>query len=244
VIHLPEVVLGSLLVLSVPLFTSRARACGASGPDGVSACSLEEHEEAGRARWRVGASGVYTSTALNFGGGLRADETRVATLAFLAYEPLRRLSIQAGAGASLGGQLSFPSKTYDFSPGFIADVGISYRLIDGQPFLVLSSVLSSLTATTRANGDASGVGYEAFDLRAGVLFGGTLFGVLSPYAVARIFGGPVFWRYQGSAVTGTDVSHYQVGAGIALLIVRHVDFYAEGVPLGERAVSAGLSVAF
>jgi hypothetical protein len=210
----------------------------------VSACSLEEHDEAMRARWRVGASGVYTSTALNFGGGLRADETRAAALASLAYQPTRRLSFQASAGASVGGQLSFPARTYDFSPGFIADVGASFRVIDGQPFLVVSSLLSSLTATTRSNGDTSAVGYEAFDLRASLLFGATFFDILSPYAVARVFGGPVFWRYQGAPVTGTDVSHYQVGAGLALLITRRLDFYAEGVPLGERSLSVGLSIAF
>ena len=59
--------------------------------------------------------------------------------------------------------------------------------------------------------------------------GTTLWDAFSPYVLARIFGGPVFWRYAGQAVTGTDVYHYQFGAGFALSLARTVDVFVEGV---------------
>jgi hypothetical protein len=222
-----------------------ARACGVSGPDGVSGCSLSEHEEETRKRFRAGASGIYTSTALNFSDGIRADETRVAVLASFAYDPTRRVTLTAGLGAGLGGSLEMPAGRYVFAPGPAALTGVSWRVIDGKPFLSLSADLMFLAATTELSGSSGGAtGYVALDLRVGAAFGTTLFDVLTPYALVRAFGGPVFWHYQGAAVTGTDVSHYQVGAGIALAIARRVDVFVEGVPLGERAVAGGAAVAF
>jgi hypothetical protein len=59
-----------------------------------------------------------------------------------------------------------------------------------------------------------------------------------------VFGGPVYWRYAGTAVTGTDDHHWQVGAGVSLLVARRVDVFAEGVPLGEVGVTAGAGLSF
>ena len=99
-----------------------ARACGVSTADGVSACSLQEHEEATRPRWLVGASAITTSTAIQFSGDLRAGETRSAVAASLAYQPTRRWTLQAAAGGVFGGRLSTPTGNYDFSPGATAAV--------------------------------------------------------------------------------------------------------------------------
>jgi hypothetical protein len=238
-----------LAALVVATTTVRARACGVSGPDGVSACSLAEHEEATRPRWHVGSSAVFTSTALRFDGDLRAEETRFAVLALVAYAPTAHVTLHAGAGAALGGSLGLPDGSHEFLPGPALALGASWRVVDGAPFVVLSSQLTSLLSTTRAPGAAeSGVtsttGYEAFDLRLGITVGTTVLDVVSPYAIARVFGGPVFWRYQGSAVTGTDVSHYQIGAGFAARAGKRFDLFGEGIPLGERAVAFGAGVAF
>jgi len=83
-----------------------ARACGVSTADGVYACSLQEHDEKTRPRWLAGASAVYTSTAILFSGDLRADQTRGAVVASLAYQPTRRWTLQAAAGGVFGGRLS------------------------------------------------------------------------------------------------------------------------------------------
>jgi hypothetical protein len=240
----------SLAVAGVVLArTGDARACGASGPDGVSACSLDEHTAASR-RWQVGVSGVYTSTALRFDGDRRADEQRGAVLASLAYRVAPRVTLQAAAGASLGGSLTLRGVEHAFDPGFAAALGVSFRVLDAEgarPFVLLTAQLASTVTTTRAStarAEGGRSGYEAFDLRAGVLVGTTLWGAVSPYAAARVFGGPAFWRDEGTAITGTDVSHYQVGAGVSARIGDRVSLFAEGIPLGERAVSGGASLLF
>jgi hypothetical protein len=231
------------LILASLFTTPPARACGVSA-DGVSSCNLDEHDEDTRPHWRLGASGLYTSTALRFDGSLRGDETRLATLATAAYLPSRRVALQVGLGAALGGELAMPDGAHTFSPGPVAAIGASWRVVDARPFVFLTSVLSFSAATTRSPVDTGTTGYEAFDLRLGALVGTTIADVLSPFLVTRVFGGPVFWRYEGRAVTGTDTSHFQVGAGFTLAIARRVDAFAEGIALGERAVGAGLAVGF
>jgi hypothetical protein len=234
------------IALVLTLAPRSAAACGVSTADGVAACSLAEHEEATRPRWHVGASGIYPSTAIEFGGGLRTPETRAAALASVLYQPTPRVTLQAGMGATFGGGLETPTGRYNFSPGPTAEIGGSWRVVDGgRPFVILTSLLSFSAATTHlAGSDAGHAGYEAFDLRLGALAGVTLWKRLSLYALGRVFGGPVFWKYQGASVTGGDTHHYQVGAGVTWLVVRRFGLFAEGVPLGERALAAGLSVAF
>jgi hypothetical protein len=231
-------VFGSLTWLGAE---SPARACGVTvgGAAGISGCSLSEHEEAARSKWRVGASYSFTSTAIHFSGGRRFDEERHAALATLDYRPSRAVTLEAGAGVLAGGHISTPIARYDFTPGFVSAVGASWRVLDADgaiPFVLLTGQISYATTTTQ------GVGYNAFDARAGAIVGTTVLRVLAPYLVGRAFGGPVYWRYQGAAVTGTDVFHYQVGAGLSLTVARRLDLFVEGVPLGELGVSAGLGV--
>jgi hypothetical protein len=232
------------VVLLVSTGARVARACGSSGPGGVSACSLAEHEEDERPKWRIGFSGVATSTALHLSNGMHADETRLASVATLTYAPTSRVALEASAGAALGGKLTLPDGSHEFSPGSVFSVGASWRVVDGRPFVILTSLLSFTESTTRTNAAGSPVGYEAFDLRLGGIVGTTLWNRFSPYALARAFGGPVYWRYEGSPVTGTDTHHFQLGAGFALGITRRFDLFVEGVPLGEQAVAAGFGLAF
>jgi hypothetical protein len=240
----------SLVLLGAELVRPTvAAACGSSGPDGVSACSLGEYEEAQRPRWRVGVSGVYTSTVISFSSALHMGETRYAALADVAYAPTSRLSFSAGVGAVVGGRLLAPDGAHDFSPGMAADLGASYRVIDGptpvgHAFLLVSGVVSYSGGTTQLGDVGPHTSYNAFDLRAGAAFGLTWLRTLSAYGVVRAFGGPIFWHYEGASELGTDTHHYQVGGGLALLLFRHVDLFAEGVPLGEQAVAAGVSLAF
>jgi hypothetical protein len=234
----------AVTTLAALAFPRDAWACGASGPGGVSACSLSEHEESLRLRFRVGASAVHTSTTLRFSGGLRPDQTRSLVLGTLGYNPTRRLSLQLSLGSPIGGSMGMPDGDHRFDPGLAGAIGASFRLVEGQPFVVLTSTLSALGTTTRTPGTQTRVGYGAFDLRVGAIAGVTLFRAISPYAAARAFGGPAYWRYQGTAVTGTDVFHYQLGGGLAVLFGKRVEGFIEGIPLGERAVSGGVALAF
>jgi hypothetical protein len=237
---------GRLVAVAVtvllPLITLRAKACGVSA-SGVSSCSLSEHDEAARPHWAVGVSGLYTVTRLRFTGSLYADQVRYATLASLAYLPTPKLVLQAGAGVAFGGSLALPDGKYEFSPGPTGLFGADYRLFDdGRYFLLLTSGLSFSLARTHLGSQPS-VGYEAFDLRLGGEFGVELGRVFRPYALARGFGGPVFWHHQGEAVDGTDTHHYQFGVGASVRLAKAFSLFAEGVPLGERAVSLGVGLA-
>ncbi len=225
-----------------------ARACGVSTADGLSSCSLEEHEEETRPRWRVGAASLYTSTVIDF-GNFRSAETRGSVIASLAYQPTRRLTFQLAAGSTVGGHIDSPAGVYDFLPGLTVAIGASYRLIQGtRPFVILTANLSVSDAETQLSGayaaSNSEVRYDAADLRGGVLVGTTLWRLLSPYAVVRAFGGPVYWSLQGEDVIGTDAHHYQVGAGLTVVVVHRLDVFVEAIPLGERSLAAGAAFAF
>jgi hypothetical protein len=239
----PRIVAAAALftLTTLGLAARSARACGVSGVDGVSSCSLAEHNEAVRPRWAVSASGLYTNTTLRFSGGLHGAEIRDAALAAVAYLPTPVLTLQGGAGVTFGGSLTLPDGRHDFSPGPTAFIGASWRVFDADAFLVLTSLLSFSAARTRLDNEPS-VGYEAFDLRLGAELGTTLAGVLRPYIPVRVFGGPVYWKYQGNSVTGTDTHHYQVGIGLGVAVSRRLGVFGEGIPLGEHAASFGLAV--
>jgi hypothetical protein len=236
--------LASLLVIAAVILARPAFACGASagGAAGISGCSLEEHEEGARPRWRLGGDYSFTSTGLHFDSGLRVDEVRNASLVTLDYRPVRRVTLEVGAGAFLGGSITVSSVRYVMAPGFAGVAGFSWRVVDADgaiPFVLLTSQLSYGSSST-----PGGVGYDAFDLRVGAAVGTTLWKVLVPYVLGRGFGGPVYWRYQGASIVGTDDHHWQVGAGLSLLVARKVDVFAEGVPLGELGVTAGAGLSF
>jgi hypothetical protein len=235
--------LWACLAGSCLLVAPRAQACGVSA-SGVSSCSLAEHDEAVRPRWAVGASGLYTVTRLRFSGGLYADQVRYATLGSLAYLPTPKLVLQVGAGAAFRGSLRVSGEPeYRFSAGPTLALGADYRAFDdGRYFLMLTSSLSFSAARTHRNAEPS-QSYQAYDLRLGAEFGLTLAELLRPYLLARAFGGPVFWTYHEAAVSGTDTHHYQLGLGAAVRLSKTLSLFAEAVPLGERALSAGLGLA-
>jgi hypothetical protein len=232
------------LALALASFTAteRARACGVSAT-GVASCSLAEHRDAAGPHFSVGVTGTYTDTALRFGTSLRATQTRAAALAVLAYLPTRSLALELGVGASFGGSLTLPDGKYEFLPGPSASLGVASRFLDAPSYFALLTTVASFSANHTERG-AARASYTAFDLRLGVEFGLNLLEVLHPYVLARAFGGPVYWTYAGESVTGTDVHHYQVGAGLAAALPGRLSLFVEGVPLGERAISGGLGFAF
>jgi hypothetical protein len=131
------------------------------------------------------------------------------------------------------------------SPGPVGGIAASLRALDEgtiAPFVLLGASAAGSVAWTAPPG-ASRTALSAFDVRLGTAVGKTIAHVVTPYVLARAFGGPVFWSVAGASVTGTDVYHYQLGAGLVVRAGR-VDVVAEGVPLGERAVvvSAGLAL--
>lgn len=81
----------------------------------------------------------------------------------------------------------------------------------------------------------------AVDFRLGVMAGRT-FGAVSPYVLARGFGGPVSWTLDGMDVSGTDTHHYQVGAGASFATDGGLAVSLDVSALGEQAASLGMSL--
>jgi hypothetical protein len=218
-----------------------ARACGVSGVGGQAgvACSLDQPEAQ-----RVTAAYTFTSTALSFSGERRADVERHAVAASLAI-PFRKTWVFEGSiGVLPIGSLALNHVNYTFNPSFLAALSATYRLLPEKgalPFIFLTGTLAGLVGSTRAQ-DASTQDFDALDLRIGAVVGKHVTPHGSAYLAGRAFGGPVSWRVEGSTVNGTDVYHYQVGLGAAYAFgPAHV--FVEGIPLGERAITAGFGAA-
>ncbi|MBA3500260.1 MAG: hypothetical protein H0T65_07805, partial [Deltaproteobacteria bacterium] len=91
---------------------------------------------------------------------------------------------------------------------------------------------------TAGSGRHSLVGFDI--LRIGVMAGRT-FGSVSPYVLARGFGGPVAWTLDGMSVTGTDTSKFQLGAGANVALPGDLAMQLDISALGERSISLGAS---
>jgi len=167
---------GVLAVIAALAAPRVAHACGSSGPDGVSACSLADYEEAQRPRWRVGVSGVYTSTFIRFSDTLIPGETRYAALAEVTYAPTSRFTLSAGLGAAVYGKLNAPDGPHDFGPGVVASVGASYRFLEGatpvgRGFVVGSALVSFTGSSTQLGDSGPTTAYDALDFRVGAAAG-------------------------------------------------------------------------
>lgn len=199
-------------------------------------------------RFRVGAAfGAFSSTLK-----LSAHDVDIAQRAVTATLDVRvsdRWTLQGGLGAVLAGSLATEGRHFDVKPGWLFSVGAGYRILDGQgaaPFLLGSVSYAMSFSHTQEAGlpDAPRASLTTGDVRLGLAVGKTFFEVLSPYVVARVFGGPVSWKLGDETLTGGDKYHYQVGAGLALVIARRIDAFVEGVPLGERRYSFGVGFSF
>jgi hypothetical protein len=148
-------------------------------------------------------------------------------------------------GSTTTGTLDAYGQSFALSAGPLAAFVASFRALDEgtvRPFVLLSGSLgASLSWTSAANQAHQAM--TGIDARLGVAAGKTIAHALTPYLVARAFGGPILWSNAGASVVGTDVYHYQLGAGAVLRLGRF-DLLVEGVPLGEQALVGGAGMAF
>lgn len=255
----------SLASLSIAALTASrtAEACGAAYPGGPVVCIFPDKRpaEAPPLELRLSASYAFTSTTLLFGDERRAELTRHAVFGGVQLPISESLTAQFGAGGVAGGELVHGAARDTIGPGFAGYGGLAWRVYDGTdvlPFIQLTTTLSvthMLTRTddrgTRTDGSASPDAlaetprFNAFDLRLGGIVGKTFADTVTPYVTARVFGGPVFWRFDGEDVVGTDLYKFQLGGGLSLtLFDGQLDFFAEGIPLGEQGVAAGVGTTF
>lgn len=199
-------------------------------------------------RFRAGAVIGHAASTLVFEGKTRVDINRRAILATIERRLSEKWTLQVAAGGIVAGTLNDNGDRYAFGPGWSAGISTSYRALDGRgrsPFLLLGGTLAFAGARTQSEEPNSpNVRYFAGDVRLSVVVGKTFFQALSPYAVARVFGGPISWQIKGKNVTGTDAYHFQLGAGLSVAMPLGLDAFVEAVPLGERAVSTGLGYSF
>lgn len=243
-------------VLALAWAPRLAHACGAAYPGGPLVCTM--NDAPGRAAAlaqpppvaRLFASYSFTSTVILFGEGRRSDLVRDAVFAGVEM-PIgdRGMTLRFGAGGVLSGHLALANGTRArLGPGPTAFVGFGLPIVASRgaiPFVQVGATLSVTRAGTSGPTPADAPSFTAFDLRAAATAGYNLGGWFVPYVAARVFGGPVYYRYAGEAVTGTDLYKYQLVGGMAVsLFRRSLDVFVEGVPLGERGVSAGIGTTF
>ncbi len=237
------------------LAAREASACGAAYPGGPMVCTLADApsrkaQQKVDVHARVSASWAYTSTTILFSGDRRADLTRHTVFAGTELPLTRGLGLRFGAGGIVAGELDRRGPgVATLGPGVSGYFGVAKTLLDeatSVPFVQLAATLSASRAVARRGVESEG--FTAFDVRAAATVGKTFFREtlpVVPYVALRAFGGPIFYRFAGADVTGTDLYKYQVGAGLSLALPgRALDAFVEGVALGERGLSAGLGTTF
>ncbi len=158
---------------------------------------------------------------------------------------LGRFTVTLGAGALAYGSLDASGDPYDLGPGWLGSLGLSWRVLEedaSTPFIVLSTTLGGLgTRTLRETDHGS---YHAIDFRFGATVGKTFDGWFSPYASAKLFGGPIFWNVNDELTVGSDQFHIQGSLGAVFVLPEAVDFFVEGSPGGEQAVFGGMGIRY
>lgn len=155
----------------------------------------------------------------------------------------RRLSAKVTVQVSLGGIVY---ARIDGEPlrGLFVGGGASWAIVPQKgaiPFIMLAlSIAASFAGPERGASQA----LYALDFRGSVTAGYTLGKRWTPYAVGRIFGGPVVLVDRADTRVGTDIYHFQLGAGLVVGLPGGFDLSAELIPLGEQRVSAGVGHSF
>ena len=184
-------------------------------------------------------------TTLEFDGGRRA-EVEMTTLAASFARTLRpRVTLLVSAGVILDGEIRPEGHpAHDVDPGAALAAGVEYHQHAGDGWRPSVDFTAILGATWARTGDPDGCGrtsYLATDARVGVRAAWTVADTVTPYAVSRVFGGPVFWDLDDDNSVASDIHHYQVAVGMAASLGR-IGLFGEWAGLGERAFSAGATM--
>jgi hypothetical protein len=198
-------------------------------------------------RWHATASIGEVDTTLLLGGH-DVDFRQRALTASIERAFGRRLVVQIGGGAILGGRLLVGKEAHEIEPGWLIAAGLSYRLVDESrraPFALFTYELAVGRTQTHPRGDASSrTPLTAIDAARIGLTAGKTFGAITPFAAARLFGGPVFWSIDGASVSGGDRYHFQLATGATVRPGAGLDAFVEWAFVGERRVAIGIGASF
>jgi hypothetical protein len=162
--------------------------------------------------------------------------------ALAGYRWSSSTSVRVALGAVVDGEAQIEDRRFDLGAGVVGSVGLA-RLWSRAPWFVAGTIsigVSRVTTREQMTG-AQRIGLVAGDARGGVTAGRT-FGPVSPYVLARVFGGPVLWTLDGDDLTGTDTHHFQLGAGVSASVAARWTILVDVAALGERAASLGVAV--
>jgi hypothetical protein len=158
------------------------------------------------------------------------------------YIGASRWSVRGSIGSVLDGALEGEGRTHDIGPGVVIAATASKQWAFGDWFVTGSLGMGASRTTTREAGAGgerqSLIGIDL--IRLGVMAGRT-FGALSPYVMARGFGGPVLWTLDAMDVRGTDTSKFQLGGGLSVTTASGLSLLLDVSALGERSASVGMS---
>ena len=166
--------------------------------------------------------------------------TAGTVMAQAAYQASPRIIVALGLGAVVDGTIA----EGDIGPGPAGSASVSWLALletERRPFALVGLSLAASRATAVSD-DGEDHTLTAADARIGAMVGKT-FGVFTPYAAARAFGGPVGWTLAGEEATGSDAHHYTVGAGLTARPGRRLDLSLEVMPLGEQSATAAATLA-
>ena len=164
-----------------------------------------------------------------------------------------RFAAEIAAGALIDGSLRLTggkslSPIRSLGPGWVGAASASWTVLKQDhfiPYVVLSGTFAATRTRVRAE-PTRGVGsrgsYLGVDFRFGATVGETFWNALSPYLALRVFGGPVILTDAGKPVLGTDKYHVQPAVGALILLGRGLDLFAEGAPVLERGLTAGVGL--
>jgi hypothetical protein len=200
--------------------------------------------------FRVGlAFGAFASN-VTFGDGIHPYIERESASASFEWHPNLDTTLSWGAGASLGGRMIFDDVHETIGAGWLVTFAYTRRLMTGlgsKPFMLMSFSAGVSEASTYPTTPAPNPGTEplwAIDVRAGLVVGKTFWRTLSPYGAARVYGGPIIWKYAGQTRTGTDEGHFQIAAGMVASLPKGFDLFGEVAPIFERGVTVGVGKSF
>jgi len=154
-------------------------------------------------------------------------------------------SLRGGVGIVLDGTLNPKnSNKFEVERGWMVSVGTEYLAYMGEDFkptIDYSLFISTSASEIKDSITKQKTDYNSYDLRLGGRASWNLDDKLFPYVAARLFGGPVYWELNGEDVLGQDIHHYQVAFGAAARFGT-VSVFTEWAGLGEKSLSAGISV--
>ena len=198
------------------------------GPTGLPA---ECHGgDEGRQRVALSFGALWTDLTIE---GRKTTLREQTVSASLGVQLSPSLTLLAGAGGLLGGTVGDAG----FGGGALAFVGASYRALAPDGALPMVTVaVTAAAAVARAAGEP----FTSTDLKLAASAAWPIARVLAPYLGAAVFGGPIFYR---GGIRG-DRYHYQLIAGVALVLPKGFDLFIEGSPVGARSLSGGVGLTY